>query len=183
MHITATIHDCLPAELRQNAQAAITGTERLMKHPEVKPLLRGHFASFEYSVPAQNPTHTSCHTHTLAAFAQKTGTKLPSAEQWSSWWLTLSHNNRDRDIQVNAIPRQDTFDVAAYATKNSEYADRPARKGFITRWSEALDDPDRFLTEIQALKSKRRYFGTLARPRNFVNRQGWTAPWDRAEVN
>ena len=176
LHITSTAKNCAPGELNQYVQAAITGTARLFKHPNIKPIVVGTVSALEYK-PADEPSLTMAHTHSLVGLQIKRGDTVPSFETWLSLWLALCPAAMGRDINVREVNnRADMEGVANYLTKDSEYNNR-ARDSFIDRWDARLDEPDRFLTEVNMTTRKKRYFGSLARPRTYAERSAWVAPW------
>jgi hypothetical protein len=179
LHITSTVKNCRPNELKIYSQAVITGTERLLLHPELKGLIVGTLSAVEYKKVEAEPRLTMAHVHTLVALNRRQGQAFVPFARWQTLWPEVCPKGLGRDLVVREITdgKQGLDTRADYITKDSEYDDSQNRVGFITRWDARLDNPKRFVTEVTETSRKWRFFGNLKRPKTFAQRREWKAPW------
>lgn len=178
VHVTAPAKSCLPTDLREHTLAAITGTKRLVRHAPLQ--IIASLSAMEYTPYDDNSKLTNAHVHSLVLVRRQPGVPLVPFNEWYPLWEELCPGELARSIDVDPVTNgpNGTRNVAEYLTKDALYVDnRPGKQGFLERWSDRLDDPKRFITEVQQTTRLWRFFGNLKRPKGYRDRQEWIAPW------
>ena len=176
VHLTAPALSCRPESLRVHTRAAITGTRRLIRHLPLQ--IAASISATEYTVYGEDPGLTNAHVHTLALVRRRKGVPVVPFNDWYELWQRLCPDELARSIKVGPIDdMKGVLTVADYLTKDADYLDmRPHKQGFIERWSERLDNPERFVMEVQQTSRLWRFYGNLKRPDRYRKRMEWVAP-------
>jgi hypothetical protein len=178
VHVTAPAKSCLSKDLRTHTLAVITGTTRLVHHVPLQ--IIASLSATEYTPYDDDPKLTNAHVHSLVLVRRRPGVPVVPFKDWYPLWDGLCPGELARAIDVDPIKDapNGTRSVAEYLTKDALYVDnRPGKTGFLERWSARLDNPERFITEVQQTTGLRRFFGNLRRPKLYRDRQEWIAPW------
>ena len=169
LHLTTVVPDCLPCDLGPRTHHAVTLTRQLLQHPAIAPSLHASFSAVE--TPPATLAHEldHPHVHTIA------GVDYQAVSLLQDVWANLPGVQIPMHVEPIERSRDGFITAVRYVTKQAYYDD-PARS-FLDYWNRRLDDPGRFIMEVQQLAHRPRFFGSLIRPKTVPERMAWTPPW------
>lgn len=182
-HITACTADCHVEEIREHAKAAVDGTKRLLKCPELKNRVIASFSVLEVGQSHTRIHPFRCHTHTVLLCKQISNSRHRiSQTKWLELWESCCSLHRVRvvpatpDKQRLSKAQQNNVSILAMRIPDLKRSETPEVQvrmvaQYVTKWGKAstiirnfrkqLEYPLTFIQRTDQLRGVYRFWGLL----------------------